>query len=352
MLSVNAAFYDSNKVFLSRYGESSTGEYAFTTPDQAAYVRIYCGKGCSDVWLMHGTHDANATVQIHTAQHSFVAYSASPYLKMDGMAVTNQPAKAIVSMLVYKGRLYCLLENNAVVVYNESTGTIVSGVQINEFMKAQMAKWAGKGICYGELTAEGTKLLKIWKGMNLRTYEFVPLGVFIAERPNVPYVNEMHFTCYDRMQDFEDDMPSDNDLGLIYPLYFSDLYIALCNHVGVPYESDGGTVSFINSNAQLSARPEAFDNATMRDVLKWIAEAACAVARINRDGYMKLDWIRDTNVEIDETGYSEFSPYWYETARIGKLYNQASNGDYEYTTGFGDEAYVIQDNPLLKGVTM
>lgn len=291
------------------------------------------------------TVTAQGTMQVSSGNHTYVAYSSSPYLKRDGTAVSSQPARAIRSMLVYDGTVYCLLANGVVIGYKDSNGSTTS-VSMNSFMKAQMAKWTGKGIAYTKASGENWKL-RIWKGTNKRTYEFVPLGVFTAERPNVPYVNEIHFTCYDKMQAFEQDMPSDADLGITYPSTFSNLFIKMCTYVGVQY----GSTYFINSTAQVSARPDEFDNATMRDVLQWIAEAAGSIARFNRDGILTMDWMQRTTSVIDEHGYSEFNPYWYETKQITKLYNRASGGDYENVVGTGDEAYLIQDNPLLKGVT-
>ena len=291
------------------------------------------------------TVTAAGTVQVNSGSHTYVAYSSSPYLKRDGTAVSSQPARAIKSMLVYDGIVYCLLANGVVVGYKDSNGATQS-VSVNNVMKAQMAKWEGKGIAYTKASGENYKL-RIWQGTNKRTYEFVPLGVFNAERPNVPYVNEIHFTCYDRMQRFEKDMPSDQELNITYPVTFSSLYIKMCQYVGAQYQS----TYFINSTATLSARPEEFDNATMREVLQWIAEAAGSVARFNREGVLTMDWLRSTDTTIDEHGYSEFNPYWYRTKRVVKLYNRASGGDYEYALGSGNEAYLIQDNPLLKGVS-
>lgn len=291
------------------------------------------------------TVTANGTIQVSSESHTYVAYSSSPYLKRDGNAVSNQPARAIKSMLVYDGILYCLLTNGSVIGYKDSSGASQS-VTVNDFMKAQMAKWEGKGIAYTKATNENYKL-RIWKGTNKRTYEFVPLGMFNAERPNVPYVNEIHFTCYDFMQRFETDMPNDEDLDVQYPCSFSNLFVRMCTFLNVQY----GSTYFVNSTAKLTARPDEFNNATMREVLQWIAEAAGSIARFNRDGVLEMDWIRETDQVIDETGYSEFNPYWYEKRLIERVNNRASDGSYENITGIGTETYLIQDNPLLKGVS-
>lgn len=297
------------------------------------------------VQIGNETVAAQGAIQVQSASHTYVAYSSTPYLKRDGTAVSSQPTRQIKSMLLYNGILYCLLTNGSVLGYKDSDGS-TQGVVLNDFMKMQMEKWTGKGIAYTKAVSENWKL-RIWQGTNKRTYEFVPLGNFTAERPNMPYVNEIHFTCYDYMQRFEIDMPSDEELNIQYPSTFNNLFMKMCNYLNVQYIS----AYFVNSTATISERPEEFNSATMREVLQWIAAAAGSIARFNRDGKLILDWVRTTDIEIDETRYSEFNPYWYETKQIEKILNRASDGSYENETGIGVETYLIQDNPLLKGVT-
>ena len=285
------------------------------------------------------TVTANGAIQVQSTYHTYVAYNDPPYLKRDGSNIASQPATRIISMLVYDGTLYCLLANGAVIGYKDSNGSSKS-VTVSNHMKAQMAKWAGKGISFIN------NILRIWQGTTKRTYEFVPLGMFSADRPDVPTVNEIRMTCYDFMQKFEEDLPSDSDLNITYPITFGSLFIKLCQYAEVQYR----TSTFINSTAQITKRLDDFDTATMRDVMQWLAEAAGSVARFDREGYLVMDWIRTTEYVIDEHGYKEFNPYWYETKKVTKLYNRASNGEYDNTVGTGDEAYLIQDNPLLKGV--
>lgn len=290
----------------------------------------------------NSTVTAHGTVYAESAEHTYTGNSSAPYVLIDGIAASEQPESAVRSILVYNGTVYCFHGNDTVTGYSDVDGSMVS-VSLNAFMLDQMEKWTGKGISYNN----STRILKIWKGTNLRTYEFVPLGIFTAERPNVPTVIEIDFNCFDRMMKFEKDMPSDEELEITYPCTFSNLFVKMCGYVNVPYRSS----TFINSAATLSARPDAFDNATMRDVLKWIAEAACSNARFDRDGYLVMDWIRSTEQTINENGYSEFRPYWYETKKVTKLYNRASDGSYDKSSGEGTDAYLIQDNPLLKEVT-
>lgn len=326
-------------------GQALSNEISFTLFNDFGLLNDYeFGDFTATIGAMIGaeTYTVDGTVQAVSDSHTWVAYSSSPYLKRDDTAVASQPTSPVISMLIYKDIVYCMLQNGTAKCYKDSTGTYQNSIDVNDFMLAQMRKWAGKGVFYKD------RILNIWERGLLRTYEFVPLGCFTAERPNVPSVIEIHFTCYDYMQKFEKDMPTAAELGISYPITIGGLLEAMCNYAGVEYRSS----SFINSTAVLTKHIEEFDNVTMRDVISWIAEAACSNARFDRDGYLIMDWIHSTNQSLNESNYSEFNPYWYETKRVTDLCNRASNGEYDVRVGSGgDEVYLIQDNPLLKGVT-
>lgn len=180
-----------------------------------------------------------------------------------------------------------------------------------------------------------------------KKYEFVPLGTFIADRPDAPSVKEINFSCNDQMQLFDASMPSDTDLGITYPTTIGTLFTKMCNYLGVPYLVS----TFTNSSATISKRPAQFDNATMRTVLQWIAEAAGKNAKFNRDGELVFVWLNTTNQELTESDYSSFTPCWYKTQQVDKLYNRDSQSSVDNTYGSGNGGYLILDNPLMKGAT-
>lgn len=292
------------------------------------------------------------SVMCRSKNHTYTGYTSYPYLRRDGTAVSSQPSGAVKSILVYDDIVYCYVDASHIYGYKDSTGAAQT-VTLNAFMRNQMKKWTGKGIWYGQLSSGANYTLRVSKGTTERIYEFVPLGRFNAERPNVPSVIEIDFHCYDLMQRFEKDMRNAADLasthpGFAYPCTIGTLFEAICDNARLPYR----TSTFINSTAVVHAEPEDFTKATMRDVLGWIAEAAASNARIDRDGYVILDWVHSTNQTLDENNYIEFNPYWYETTGISQLHNRSSNGDYDYVRGLegNAEGYLIQDNPLLKGV--
>jgi hypothetical protein len=210
-------------------------------------------------------------------------------------------------------------------------------------MRHKATKLGGKGYFYNK----DSRILNIYDNGKHQYYEFVPLGWFKAERPKAPDVILIDMTCYDQMQKFDIDIPKAADMGVSYPTTISNLYVKLCNYVHVWYRSD----SFINSTATVKKAPQDFDNATCRELLKWIAEAAGANARFDRDGYLVLDWLKETGQTYTASGYSEFNPYWYTTKQITKLQNRDTQNAKDIMTGSGDEVYLIQDNPLLRGVS-
>ena len=326
-------------------GQALSNELIFTMINENGLLNDYeFGDFLATIGAQIGTDrvTANGTVQVQSASHTWVAYSSSPYLKRDGTAVASQPTSPVVSMIIYNDIVYCLLQNGTFKCYKDSTGAYQNSVTLNDFMLVQMSKWAGKGMCYAD------RILHIWQGTIKRTYEFVPLGYFTAKRPNVPSVIEIHFSCYDFMQKFEVDMPSAEQLGITYPVTIGELYEAMCDYVDVRYRSP----VFINSDAVITKHLDEFENVTMREVLSWIAEAACSNVRFDRDGCLIMDWVRDTEVYFNENGYSEMNPYWYETSAVAAVCNRAASGEYENTAGTpGGETYLIQDNPLLKGVS-
>lgn len=286
------------------------------------------------------TQQGNVTVYNGLAIWS--GYDTSPYLKLNGRAVNGQPNFAVKSIAIYDGKVYVFGSQAGQFAAYTTSGTPVD-LALNDFMKAKGTTWPGEGINYDA----PNRMLYIYKNGVKETYEFVPLGYFIAKRPNVPDVNQIVFTCHDRMTKFDTDMPDKNALGIVYPITISELFVKMCAYAGVEYSSS----VFINSSAVITTEPQEFANATMRQVIQWIAEAAASNARFNRSGRLQLSWLNETNQVMDESNYVECNPCWYETTQVDKLYNRNSESGTDKTVGTGDIGYLIQDNPLLKGVT-
>lgn len=327
-------------------GQATSNEISFSLFNDARLLNNYTfGDFEALLGVKIGTtaYTHSVTVTMTTGSATYIGRNSSPYLTRGTTAVSSQPNFAVKSMLAYNNEVWVFGANNAFKVYNDSTGAVISGKTLNDFMKAKVAKWNGVGYYYNKTT----HLLDIFQGGIRTRFEFVPLGSFTAERPKSPDVIQIDMNCNDFMMKFEKDMPSDAELGITYPITFGNLMVKLCQYVGVSYVSS----TFINSTATVDRRLDDFNSATMRDVIKWIAEAAACNARFDRDGRLKMDWLRETVQEYGPGNYTEFLPCYYTTKQVTKLVNRSTQSGSDLTVGNGTEEYLIQDNPLLKGVS-
>ena len=288
-----------------------------------------------------GVYTDSAQVIAYDGDNVWRGKNTSPYVTRNGSAVSSQPNFPVRCIAIYNDTVYVFGTSNRYKAYTLAGSA--KSVTLKTFMATKAQMWFGEGINLNTTT----RILKIWKNQKTETYEFVPLGHFIAKRPNVPDVNLISFTCHDFMTKFDKDMPSAADLGITYPTTISNLFVKLCAYAEVSYQSS----TFINSTATITEEPDEFENATMRQVLQWIAEAGASNLKFNRDGILVFDWLRSTNQTLNENSYIEYSPYWYETTKVDKLYNRATSSGEDKTVGTGDIGYLIQDNPLLRGVT-
>ena len=212
--------------------------------------------------------------------------------------------------------------------------------QLKTFQFGTFTAWLGARIDSGT-PGQNTKTKTFTENGVSRTYQFTPLGTFIAARPNIVSTKTIDVDAYDQMALFEVEMPTDNALNLTWPSTLSNLFVKMCNYVGVNYVSS----TFTNSTLSVASRPKSFSNATMRDVMGWIAEAAGSVAKFNRDGKIGMAWFNTVNKTYTESDYSDFVPYRYETKAINKLSVRKDGA--EHVTGSGSNAYMILNNPFI-----
>lgn len=325
-------------------GQALSNELRFSIFNDYGYLDDYeFGKFTALLGVMIEKEPFSSEDHVYAEDNGNIirGYEYEPYIVINGNEPDTQPDGPVRNILVYEGYIY-VFTATGYKVYSEETGQAVAKT-VSSFMAHKGEHFSES---FGAVYDNSTHILKVYGTDTEYTYEFVPLGEFIADRPNVPTVHAIDFSCNDLMMKFEKDMPDDATLGLTYPTTLSNLFVKMCQHLGVSYR----TSTFINSTATISKRPEEFDTATMRDVIKWIAEAAGSNARFDRDGYLVFDWLKTTTQSYGPTGYKTFNPYWYETTQITKLENRSSDGRYDNTSGTGEETYLIQDNPLLRGV--
>lgn len=216
--------------------------------------------------------------------------------------------------------------------------------QLADFQFGKFKAWLGARIDSG-VPATTAKTKTYTEDGASSLYEFTPLGVFIADRPSVVKKKILSIIANDQMTLFDVDWPGAEELSITYPTTIGAIYTAMCAYVGVQYKS----ATFMNSTLAVEEEPDSFDGATMRDVLGWIAEAACSVARFDRDGVLEMAWFNTVSTVFDEHNYTEFTPTWYATAAIDGLNVRNANSTEE--TSIGQDStniYLIQNNPFLR----
>lgn len=186
-------------------------------------------------------------------------------------------------------------------------------------------------------------------------YEFAPLGVFIAKRPDVVRKKIIEVDANDQMILFDKEIPPDMTMNFTSTTTLYDVANFLCGCAGVTLKTN----TWDNSDIKVPSEPEQFHGATMREILGWIAEAACANARFTRDGKLEFAWFSTVDRTFDEHDYSEFTTAWYEVKKIDGLNIRNADSTAELplaydeqtgqiTTGNGTNIYMIQDNPFLR----
>lgn len=265
-----------------------------------------------------------------------------PFIRRNGIAMTVQPNFAVKSLMGYDGKVWAFAADGRHAVYDDNTGAnITPANKLIPFMKNKVKGWAGYGYYYNK----DTRILSIFHDGTIERYEFVPLGVFVADRPNVPDEIRVDMSCHDRMMEFEKDWPGFKAMGITFPTTVGTIFQKMCEYLKVPYKID---TFVINRGLAVSKEPtDKFENVTMRTVLSWIAEVAASNARFDRDGNLIMDWIRNTTQSYGEGDYYDFKPYWYTTEKVQKLYNRSTSKGKDDTVGTGKNGYLIQDNPFI-----
>lgn len=209
----------------------------------------------------------------------------------------------------------------------------------NAFMKDKIARAVAnrRGVAkYGDFLTE------YYPDGRVETYEYVKLGTFVAPRPAIVRKRIIDVESNDQMMAL-DEMWAD-DISIKYPITVRQLLERIADKAGFEVI----TKTFMGSGTIIQSKPDAFDDATLREIVSWIAEAACSFARFNRDGQLELVWFNPTGTKFDEHDYSEFTPISYEVQRVSKLRIRNSDSDEEVVVGSGDNTYLIQNNPFLR----
>lgn len=253
----------------------------------------------------------------------------------DGEPTTGQPPFIVACMMAMDDVIYMFGIDGAPYAISAKTGKAVKCPD-TAFMREKTARLNGITFAY-----ENRILTARISGGTEEIYEFVPLGTFTADRPNVADDVEISLSCHDLMLKLDEDMEG---LEITYPITLKNLLKKVCESEGIPVKDQ----NFINNGVTIASQPDELKDCKKRDVVGWIAEAAGSNAKINRDGQMELVWLRDTTQSYDEGMYSECRPYYYQTRKVNRLCVRDIRNVTDNRIGTGKNSYLIQDNPFLR----
>lgn len=271
-------------------------------------------------------------------------HSETPYLRINGEAAPVQPSQPVHALMLHRGQgaLRCLFANGGVESCDWDGSQITTDLMYMElypeFLNRTFKRIAAT---HQNLIVNGNTVIEYANG--LRTvWEYAPLGVFIASRPEKLTGEIIEMESVDQMSLFDVMMPDIPDSD--FPMSIGSLLLKLCEMIGV----ECATPVFMNREIVIPTKPGDFADATAREVLGWIAQAACSYARFNREGELELMWFADTNVVLDESTYSGLSLCSREVGQITRLCVRDSESTTDAISGTGSNTYLIQDNPLLR----
>lgn len=268
------------------------------------------------------------------------AHEDAPFLRLNGSAGSAQPTFSPDCLVLMGDTLYAGDGTNLWAATIDGT-TLTAKAVDNDFLAYKLGKWSGKGISYQRNMA-----YEFADAVN--KYEYVPLGTFYFSTPEQRRVANISCEALDGMQKFNVDV-DDWWAGLTWPLTRGQLLASLCTYVGVTLK----TTTFPGSTESIASAPMAGNGLVGKDVLGWIAETACAYARMSRDDKLELVWFASQDVKLTQNQHFGDSPAEYETPAVQALHVQVANTDLGVMlpeNGTGNE-YQVLDNPLYYGST-
>ncbi len=151
--------------------------------------------------------------------------------------------------------------------------------------------------------------------------------------------------AHDSMSLFEVDVSAWLN-GLSYPITLYTLLSSLCTHIGVTL----ATVSIPNGERAIPKNFSA-SGITGRQVLAWIADAAACFAVFRADGRLYLSGYSAVEIALDKSNTTEYIAEEYMTDRIDRVQVRSAEADIGVVVGTGQNAYVVESNPLLLAET-
>ena len=273
----------------------------------------------------------------------------SPYIRIGNAGTNTYPNWPVASMLLDEKTLYAIKSDGTLwaATVNGTTLTSITPPTLNSHMKNKLKSWAAE---HRGLTKTASKTNPaIWYVTEItnevRTvWEYVRIGTFNVKRPSTVRGREIAIQANDLMCKF--DVSFKNKVtDVTYPITAKNLLRKICTAIGVPLNES--SLSVMVNDLPLNSKPSTYDNLNCRDIIKQIAEQGGCYARMNRSGQLEMAWFNTTKLSFDEEDYEEYNPSWYDSADVDVVHNRPG-GNKDETSGSGNNAYLISNNPFLK----
>lgn len=169
------------------------------------------------------------------------------------------------------------------------------------------------------------------------------IGYYIADKPEKVNGGKIKVHCNGWLSKF--DIVVDEWLeSLEYPITLKALITKLCGKAGVIFNNS----DFPNQDYPVQ-RNFVSSGVSALQVLRWAVELAGSFAWMDGDGSLNLGWYEPVDVTIDKSAYMSITTGEYDTLPIDRFQIRVVEEDIGVIVppdAVGDNAYVIQDNPL------
>lgn len=291
---------------------------------------------------------------------AYVCQSREPYLsiwRVDSNSkladADSQPTKPVKGLALVEGKLYCLHDEEPWLTAYQVSGqklTPAASPAVSSFFQNKikyLCRWKYAVNVQGNVLREYAVKLEDLRPDNLieSAYEYIQMGVFIAEKPEKVNDTRIRVKCYDRLSLLDRYVDGWLD-GLTYPLTLKAMLRSLCSYAGVPYNDS----TFPNQSYSIQ-RNFAGENVSGLQVLRWIAEIAARFGRMDEQGRFTLDWYRAVPFTVDSSVFTSVEVEDYVTAKIEKLQAKSTDNDIGVlvppNAPESSNTLVLSSNPLL-----
>lgn len=224
--------------------------------------------------------------------------------------------------------------------------TVMRSLKYTNGTNSQNYITLGSAICASveiKMTNPGVTMLGkeygIYIGLNTgNSVEYIPFGLFTAEKPVLDENGEVTVKLYDRMKKFE----TAYFTHLTYPAPLTDVLQEVCQTADVPYIAP-------STNITIEKKPEGY---TCREMIVYLGQLLGKFAIIDRSGNLVFKWYSEINYSLNAGRY--FSPFEKSekdytftkiTAVIGKETNESGSVDKKVSAGTGLKGIVFE-NPF------